>query len=112
MSLGIRKIKIKTTVLCHYTTIRVASTKISEGRLGGSVIKCPTSAQVMISQSMSLSPVLGSVLTARRLESALDPVSPSLCSSPFGTVSLSLSLSLSLKNKKTLKKKNSENIKF
>ena len=37
-----------------------------------------TSAQVMISQSMSSSPTSGSVLTAQSLEPALDSVSPSL----------------------------------
>ena len=37
-----------------------------------------TSAWVMISQLMSLSPVLGSVLTAQSLEPASDSVSPSL----------------------------------
>ena len=37
-----------------------------------------TSAQVMISKFVSLSPALGSVLTARSLEPALDSVSPSL----------------------------------
>ena len=54
-------------------------------------VKRLTSAQVMISWFVSLSPVLGSVLTA--LEPASDSVSPCL-SDP-----LSLSLSLSLKNK-------------
>ena len=38
-------------------------------------VKCPTSAQVMISQSVSLSPVSGSVLTAHSLKPALDTVS-------------------------------------
>ena len=37
-------------------------------------VKYPTSAQVMISQSMSSSPVSGSVLTAQSLESASDSV--------------------------------------
>ena len=37
-----------------------------------------TSAQVMILQSVSLSPVSGSVLTARSLEPVSDSVSPSL----------------------------------
>ena len=55
----------------------------------------PTSAQVMISQSVSLSPVSGSVLTAQSLELASDSVSPSLCPSPAHALSLSLSLSLS-----------------
>ena len=53
------------------------------------LVKHLTSAQVMISQLVSSSPSLGSVLTAQSLEPASDCVSPSL----------SLSLPLSLKNK-------------
>ena len=74
-------------------------------------VERPASAQVMISQFVSLSPKLGSVLTARRLEPASDSVSPSLSAPPLLVfvlvLSLSLSLSLSLKNKhlKQLKKK-------
>ena len=41
-------------------------------------VKHPTSAQVMISQSMSSSPASGSVLTAQSLEPVSDSVSPSL----------------------------------
>ena len=41
------------------------------------LVKHPTLAQVMISSFMGLSPILGSVLTAQRLEPALDSVSPS-----------------------------------
>ena len=55
-------------------------------------VERPTSAQVMISQFVSLSPALGSVLTAESLEPASDSVSPSLC--PFPAHALSLSLSL------------------
>ena len=47
------------------------------------LVKCLTSAQVMSSQFMNLSPVSGYVLTAKSLEPASD------------SVSLSLSLSLS-----------------
>ena len=50
-------------------------------------VERPTSAQVMISKSMSSSPVLGSVLTARSLEPVSNSVSPSLsllpCSHSF-----------------------------
>ena len=46
------------------------------------LVKCPTSAQVMISQFVSLSPASGSVLTAQSLEPALESVS-SLCPSPL-----------------------------
>ena len=56
-------------------------------------VERPTSAQVMISRSMSLSPALGSVLTAQSLEPASDSVSPSL------SVPSPLALCLSLKKK-------------
>ena len=46
-----------------------------------------TSPQVMISQSVSSSPTLGSVLTAQSLELASDSVSPSLCPSPVCALS-------------------------
>ena len=58
-------------------------------------VKRPTLAQVMSSRFMRLSPVSGSVLTARSLEPALGSVSPSLFAPPL----LTLCLSLSLKNK-------------
>ena len=57
-------------------------------------VKRPTSAQVMISLFMSLSPASGSVLTAQSLEAALDSVSPSLSVPPPLTLSVSVSLSL------------------
>ena len=60
-------------------------------------VERPTSAQVMISPSVSSSPKLGSVLTAQSLEPASNSVSPSLC--PSDTLTLSLSLSLSKINK-------------
>ena len=53
-------------------------------------------AQVMISWFTALSPASGSVLTARSLEPASDPGSPSLCPSP------TRALSLRLKKKQTL----------
>ena len=56
-------------------------------------VKHPTSVQVMISQFVSLSPVLGSVLTAQSLEPAADSVSPSLSAPPSLVLCLSLSLS-------------------
>ena len=59
------------------------------------LVKCAALAQVMISQFMSSSPALGSVLIAQSLESALDSVSPSL-SAPLPLI---LCLCLSLKNK-------------
>ena len=62
----------------------------------------PTSAQVMIFQSVSSSPTSSSVLTSQSLEPASDSVSPSLSAPP----PLMLCLSLSVKNKQTLKKNN------
>ena len=61
-------------------------------------VKRPTLAQVMISQSVSSSPGLGSVLTAQSLEPASHSVSPSLSASPL------LMLCLSVSKIKTLKK--------
>ena len=55
----------------------------------------PTSAQVMISQSVSSSPASGSGLTARSLEPASDSVSPSLSAPPL----LELCLFLFQKNR-------------
>ena len=57
-------------------------------------VGCPTSAQVMISQSVGWNPTLGSVLTVQSLKPALESVSLSPCPSPTHTLSLSLSLSL------------------
>ena len=57
-------------------------------------VERPTSAQVMISRSMSSSPASGSMLTAQSPEPASDSVPPSLSSpTPFA-----LCLSLSFKN--------------
>ena len=57
------------------------------------LVKCPTSAQVMISWFVGLSPASGSVLTAQRLEPASDSVSSSLSASSLFALSLSFSLS-------------------
>ena len=53
-------------------------------------VKCLTSAQVMISWFVGLSPMLGSVLTAQSLEPASDSVSPSLSAPSLLTLCLSL----------------------
>ena len=58
-------------------------------------IKPLTLAQVMISQFVSSSPTLGSVLTAQKSEPASDSVSPSLSALPHLH-----SVCLSLKNSK------------
>ena len=65
--------------------------KCGLGRLGGSVSWRPTSAQVMISRSVSSSPASGSVLTAQSLEPVSDSVSPSLSDLPPFMLCLSLS---------------------
>ena len=54
-------------------------------------VEHPTSAQVMISQFVSLSPASGSVLTTQSLEPASDSVSPSLSASSLLKLSLCLS---------------------
>ena len=54
-------------------------------------VKRPTLAQVMISWSVSSSPVSGSVRTARSLEPVSDSVSPSLSAPPPFMLCLSLS---------------------
>ena len=54
-------------------------------------VKRPTSAQVMISRSVSSSPASGSVLTAQSLEPVSDSVSPSLSAPPPFMLCLSLS---------------------
>ena len=71
----------------------------SGGAWVAQLVKRRTSAQVMISQFVSLSPASGSVLTIQSLEPALDSVSPSLSAPSPLALCLSLSLSLSLKNK-------------
>ena len=53
-------------------------------------VKQPTSAQVMISPLVSLSPASGSVLTAQSLETASDSVSPPLSAPPPLVLSLAL----------------------
>ena len=54
-------------------------------------VERPTSAQVVISQSVSSSPASGSVLTAQSLEPVSDSVSPSLSDPPPFMLCLSLS---------------------
>ena len=69
----------------------------SRGAWVAGSVKCPTSAQVMISQFVGSSPTWGSVLLAQSLEPASDSVSPALSAPPpLFSFSLSLSLSLSL----------------
>ena len=53
------------------------------------LVKHPTLAQVMMSRSVSLSPVSGSVLTAQSLGPVSDSVYPSLSDPPPFVLSLS-----------------------
>ena len=66
------------------------SLSLIRGSWVAQTVRRPTLAQVMISQSVSSSPALGSVLTAQSLEPALDSGSPSLCPSPVHALSLSV----------------------
>ena len=73
-------------------------------------VERPTSAQVMISQSVSLSPALGSVLTAQTLELALDSVCPSLSVPPLLMLCLFLfQKRINIKNNFFNKKNKKEN---
>ena len=58
---------------------KIFLSKIMRGTWMAQCVQHPTLAQVMISQFMSSSPTLGSVLTARSLEPVSDSVSLSLC---------------------------------
>ena len=68
-------------------------------------VKRPTSTQVIISQFVGLSSVLGSVLTAQSLEPALDSASPYLSAFPLFAFSLSLSKKVNIKKLKKIFKK-------
>ena len=63
------------------------------GTRAAQLVMCLTSAQVMISWFVGLSPTSGSVLTDRSLEPVSDSVSSSLSAPPLLTLCLSLSLS-------------------
>ena len=58
-------------------------TEVTRGAWGAQSVKRPTSAQVMISWSVSSSPASGSVLTVHSLEPASDSMSPSLSAPPL-----------------------------
>ena len=70
---------------------------LKKGRLGGSVVKHPTLAQVTISRLVGSSPATGSVPTARNLEPASDSVSRSLSLSAPPLLALGVCVSLSQK---------------
>ena len=77
---------------CSQYSIPIRMITFRDGWVAQSV-KCPTSdsAQVMILQVKSPSPVSGSVLTAQSLESASHSVSTSLSAPPLLMLCLSLS---------------------
>ena len=77
-------------------TIHIFKTGSDRGAWVAQSVKHPTSAQVMISQSVSSSPALGSVLTAQSLEPASDSVSPSLSPPPLPAHACAISLSVLL----------------
>ena len=80
----------------HNTWIFSLLKLLLRGTLVAQSVKRPTSAQVMILWSVSLSPASGSVRTAQSMEPALDSVSPSLSAPP----PLALCLCLSKMNKR------------
>ena len=86
----------------HFYFVNFQS-KTARGAWVAQSVECPTSAQVMISRSVSLSPASGSVLVAQSLEPASDSVSSSLSAPPL--LALCLSVSVSLSNIRNIKKK-------
>ena len=85
---------------CNYHINVVAQNNRNRGAWVVKSVKHPTSAQVTISQFVSLSPASGSVLPAQSLEPASHSVSPSLSAPSLLMLSLSVS-----KINKYLKKK-------
>ena len=63
---------------CGFIKFSYSIKALSRGAWVAQSVKRPTSAQVMISQSVCSSPTSGSVLTAQSLEPVSDSVSPSL----------------------------------
>ena len=74
----------------HSVPVSLSKRNKHWGAWGAQSVTRLTSAQVVISRSVSLSPVSGSVRTARSLEPASDSVSPSLFVPPLLVLSLSL----------------------
>ena len=83
--------------LRHSALLRIVKNR---GAWVAQSVERPTSAQVMISWFMSLSPTSGSVLTPQSLEPVSDSVSPSLSAPPLLTLCLSLSKINTKKKKK------------
>ena len=68
---------------------RITNTNTDWGAWVARSVRCPTSAQVMISQCVGSGPASGSVRTARSLEPASDSVSLSLSAPPPLVLSVS-----------------------
>ena len=80
------------TVLARYFSKSNAGIRCAKrGAWVARSVKCLTSAEVMISWSVSSSPTSGSVLTVQSLESALDSVPLSHCAPPSLMLCLSFS---------------------
>ena len=78
----------------YITTEHLNKCTEMKGTWVAQLTECLTSAQVMTSRFMDLSPMLGSVLTAQSLEPAAYSVSPSLFVPPLLVCACSLSLFL------------------
>ena len=104
MSLGVTSKCISCLLLYNTSPPNFAASNHQYwGARGARSVEHPTSAHVMISRFMGSSPASGSVLTAHRLEPALDSVSPCLSAPPPAHIlsfSLCVSLSLSLSQSK------------
>ena len=85
MILTILMSSLRTTVLCRLKN------SLSMGNWVAQLVKRLTLAQVMISRLRSLSPALGSILTAQSLELSSDSASPCLSAPPQPALSLFLS---------------------
>ena len=73
------------------TPLKKKKSQTMRGAWVAQLVERPTSTQVMISQSVSSSPVSGSVLTAQSLEPVSDSVFPSLSAPPLLACCLPLS---------------------
>ena len=68
--------------LSSYVSLCLSKINKHWGAWVAQLVECPTSAQVMICQFVSSSPMSGSVLTAQSLEPASDSVSPTPSAPP------------------------------
>ena len=71
---SIYTLKVEPTGFPNRLMWDVMKNAVAWGTWVAQLVKCPTSAQVMVSQFIGSSPVSGSVLTAQSLEPALTPL--------------------------------------